>query len=193
MRKTLALLMAAFCCLTLLAAGCATQETVKKETPPSETAVITPPPPPPPPPAPPVKEQPIPAPTIKDTVTVVEEKVPVEDLAASRLFQTIYFEFDAFVLSDVARQNLTKNAEAVKKNPAMTLEIQGHCDERGSDAYNLALGEKRAKAAFNYLVTLGVPAKQLTVVSYGKERPADPGHDDAAWAKNRRVEFVVLK
>jgi peptidoglycan-associated lipoprotein len=80
----------------------------------------------------------------------------------------------------------------IKKDSAAKVRIEGNCDERGSDEYNLALGEKRAKAAMEYLVTLGIPAERLSVISYGKEKPADPGHDEAAWAKNRRDEFVVL-
>ncbi|HYS43726.1 MAG TPA: OmpA family protein, partial [Geobacteraceae bacterium] len=89
---------------------------------------------------------------------------------------------------------LNKNAEyLLKKSVSLKIQIEGHCDERGSDEYNLALGEKRAKAALNYLVTLGVPAARLSFISYGKEKPADPGHDDAAWAKNRRDEFAIVK
>ena len=81
----------------------------------------------------------------------------------------------------------------MKKNSALKVRIEGHCDERGSDEYNLALGERRAKAAMNYLVTLGIADKRLSVISYGKEKPVDPGHDEAAWAKNRRAEFVIQK
>jgi peptidoglycan-associated lipoprotein len=79
------------------------------------------------------------------------------------------------------------------KNNSLKVQIEGNCDERGSDEYNLALGEKRAKSAMKYLETLGVPAERLSVISYGKEKPADPGHDEAAWAKNRRDEFVLIK
>jgi peptidoglycan-associated lipoprotein len=73
------------------------------------------------------------------------------------------------------------------------VKLEGHCDERGSDEYNLALGENRAKAALNYLVALGVPPEQLSIISYGKEKPLDNGHTEEAWAKNRRVEFTPVK
>jgi peptidoglycan-associated lipoprotein len=109
-------------------------------------------------------------------------------------FEKIYFDFDSYVLSQQARDVLSKNADLLKnKDTSLKIQIEGNCDERGSDEYNLALGEKRAKSAFNYLVTLGVPAERLSVISYGKEKPVDPGHDEAAWAKNRRDEFVVIK
>ena len=192
MRNGMTLLFVAFCCIMMLTAGCAKEEMVKKETPPPDAAVVTPPPTPTPPPVTqePVKKTPI----TTETITVTEEIATLnEDAAASKMFQTIYFDFDAFTLSEAARDALAKNAVAIKKNKGMKVQIQGNCDERGSDAYNLALGEKRAKAAYDYLITLGVPANQIYVISYGKERPADPGHDDAAWAKNRRDDFVVLK
>ena len=107
--------------------------------------------------------------------------------------EKIYFDFDSFVLSGQSRDSLSRDAKLLLKNGSAKVQIEGHCDERGSDEYNLALGEKRAKAAMNYLVTLGVPSSQLSFISYGKEKPADSGHDEAAWAKNRRDEFVVIK
>ena len=106
--------------------------------------------------------------------------------------EKIYFDFDAYKLSDQARAILVKDAELLKKTPATKVRIEGNCDERGSDEYNLALGERRAKVAMKYLMTMGVPASNLSVISYGKEKPADPGHDEAAWAKNRRDDFVVV-
>ena len=189
MRNGITTLFVAFCCIMMLAAGCAKQEMVKKETPPSDTAVVTPPA------TPPVKQESLKeTPITKETITVTEDLATLtEDATASKMFQSIYFDFDAFTLSEAARDALAKNAVAIKKNKGMKVQIQGNCDERGSDAYNLALGEKRAKAAYDYLITLGTPANQLYVISYGKERPADPGHDEAAWSKNRRDDFVVLK
>ena len=103
----------------------------------------------------------------------------------------VYFDFDSYKLSGTARSKLEKNAELIKKVSAANIRVEGSCDERGSDEYNIALGEKRAKAAMQYLVTLGIPAERLSVISYGKEKPADTGHDEAAWAKNRRDEFAV--
>jgi peptidoglycan-associated lipoprotein len=192
MRTGITTLIVALSCTLMLATGCAKKELVVTDKTPVNTGEVAPPPTPTPPPVTPepVKENPV----VTEKTTVTEEIATLnEDASASKLFQTIYFEFDAFTLSEAARDSLAKNAVAIKKNKGMKIQIQGNCDERGSDAYNLALGEKRAKAAFDYLVTLGAPANQLYVISYGKERPVDPGHDDAAWAKNRRDDFVVLK
>ena len=110
-----------------------------------------------------------------------------------KAFEKIYFNFDSSTLSDTARQALAKNFAVLKQNPQFRIRVEGNCDERGSDEYNLALGERRAQAAVSYLTTMGVPADRLSTISYGKEKPADPGHDEAAWAKNRRDDFVVIK
>lgn len=107
--------------------------------------------------------------------------------------EKIYFDFDSENLSEAARNTLTKNADVMKKQPAQKIRIEGNCDERGSAEYNLALGERRAKSAQQYLITLGVKPERLTTISYGKEKPAVSGNDEASWAKNRRDEFVVLK
>ncbi len=88
-----------------------------------------------------------------------------------------------------ARQILTRKVEVLRKYPQVKLVIEGHCDERGTAEYNLALGERRAQASAQYLVNLGVEAGRISTVSYGKERPRDPGHGESAWAKNRRDEF----
>ena len=105
---------------------------------------------------------------------------------------TIYFNLDSNDLSDSARDILTKNAAVLMKDTSAKIRIEGNCDERGSAEYNLALGERRAKAAQQYIVTLGVKPDRLAIVSYGKEKPAAQGSDEAAWAKNRRDEFVVV-
>ncbi|KAB0669101.1 peptidoglycan-associated lipoprotein Pal [Oryzomonas sagensis] len=106
--------------------------------------------------------------------------------------EKVYFDFDSYTLSGEARKALTNNADYLRRNTAAKLRIEGNCDERGSAEYNIALGEKRAKTAMKYLVTMGIPADRLATISYGKEKPADPGHDEAAWAKNRRDDFTVL-
>ena len=106
-------------------------------------------------------------------------------------FQPVFFPLDSFEVEGAAQQALTANAEILKKYPTWVITIEGHCDERGTAEYNLALGEKRALAARTYLLSLGVPADRLRTVSYGKEFPFDPGHEESAWFKNRRAHFVV--
>lgn len=105
--------------------------------------------------------------------------------------EKIYFDFDSANLSESARGTLAKNAAVLTKEPTVKIRIEGNCDERGSSEYNLALGERRAKAAQQYLITLGVTPDRLSIISYGKEKPAVQGDDESARAKNRRDEFVV--
>lgn len=106
--------------------------------------------------------------------------------------EKIYFDFDSANLSESARNTLTKNAAALMKKSSAKIRIEGNCDERGSAEYNLALGERRAKSAQQYLISLGVKSDHLSTISYGKEKPAVKGSDEAAMAKNRRDEFVVI-
>jgi peptidoglycan-associated lipoprotein len=103
---------------------------------------------------------------------------------------TIYFEFNSFSLSSTAKESLVLAAKWLKANKDQKVQIEGHCDERGTTEYNLALGERRASAVKNFLTSKGVSAGQLSTISYGEERPVDAGHDEAAWAKNRRDDFV---
>ena len=103
----------------------------------------------------------------------------------------IHFEFDSATLTPEAQMLLKKKAEWLQNNPDATSTIEGHCDERGTNAYNIALGERRAESAKAYLVDLGISDLRLTTISYGEERPVDPGHNEEAWAKNRRAHFVV--
>lgn len=110
---------------------------------------------------------------------------------AEKYLKDVFYDFDRYELSDESREALAANAEFLKKYPKVRVTVEGHCDERGTREYNLALGEKRAAAAKEYLVALGVADDRIAVVSYGKERPFDPGHDEEAWAKNRRGHFVV--
>jgi peptidoglycan-associated lipoprotein len=114
---------------------------------------------------------------------------PVHEVAALR---DVYFDFDSAQINEQGRQALEFNATWMQRNAAAKVLIEGHTDQRGSTAYNLALGERRAIATRDYLVTLGVPKSRLSTISYGKERPADPGSNEAAWAKNRRAHFVVI-
>jgi peptidoglycan-associated lipoprotein len=113
--------------------------------------------------------------------------------AAKSALKTIHFDYDSYLLRQTDRDILYSNAEFLLKRYKGKVRLEGHCDERGSDEYNLALGENRAKAALNYMLTLGVPAEQLSIVSYGKEKPVNEGHTEEAWAENRRVEFTLVK
>lgn len=107
--------------------------------------------------------------------------------------QRIHFDFDQYVLTDEARATLAANADYLKANGSVRVKIEGHCDERGSDEYNLALGERRALAAQNYLVSLGIASTRLEIISYGEELPLDPRSSEDAWAKNRRAEFKAVR
>ncbi len=107
---------------------------------------------------------------------------------------TVYFDYDRHQIRDDARPVLRSNAKAIQGNAEWrTVTLEGHCDERGSEEYNLALGEKRANATKSYLVDLGVPAGQIVTVSFGESMPAVQGHDESAWRWNRRVEFRVSR
>lgn len=103
----------------------------------------------------------------------------------------IHFEFDSASLLPVAQDLLSKKAGYMLAMSGTSITIEGHCDERGTDAYNMALGERRAEAAKAYLVNLGVNSSQINTISYGEERPMDTGHNEAAWSKNRRAHFVI--
>jgi peptidoglycan-associated lipoprotein len=121
---------------------------------------------------------------------VQSEAVPSHDAVAG--LERIHFDFDQFTLSADARRILGENAGYLNANPGLQVVIEGHCDERGSDEYNLALGESRALAAKNYLVSLGIDAKRLSIISYGEEKPLVNGHNEEAWAQNRRAEFKAV-
>lgn len=106
--------------------------------------------------------------------------------------RTVYFDYDDSSLREDAKEDLRNNFEILREHPSVKVEIQGNCDERGSNEYNFALGERRAKAARDYLVRLGVSESRLSTVSFGEENPAVSGHGESAWAKNRRADFAVL-
>ncbi|MFI4945920.1 MAG: peptidoglycan-associated lipoprotein Pal, partial [Burkholderiales bacterium] len=114
-----------------------------------------------------------------------------EEIEKSGLLGEVYFEFDRAELRDADLPTLTKNAEALKRFDFLRITVEGHCDERGTVEYNLALGERRARAAYDYLVSLGVPASRLKTVSYGKEVPACQASTEECWQKNRRAHFTV--
>ncbi len=108
-------------------------------------------------------------------------------------FLPVYFDFDRYTIRPDMRDRMEKNAQAMLDHPDIKIEIQGNCDERGTNEYNLALGEKRAKAAKDYLVMMGVSPERISIVSLGEERPLDPGHNEVAWAKNRRDDFIIYR
>jgi len=105
--------------------------------------------------------------------------------------QTVYFSLDSSSLEGSTKATMDSNADYLKTNATVDVQVEGHCDERGGRQYNLALGERRAKAVRDYLVAKGVEAKRLSVISYGNERPVAEGQDESAWSKNRRANFVV--
>jgi peptidoglycan-associated lipoprotein len=119
---------------------------------------------------------------------------PVREAAAPESsvlkLEKVFFEYDAYTLTPQTREILARNAEWLRQNPAAKLTIEGHCDERGSDEYNLALGQRRADAVKSYLLSLGIAAERLSDISYGEERPAVAGSDESAWSQNRRAEFL---
>jgi peptidoglycan-associated lipoprotein len=115
----------------------------------------------------------------------------LDDLNRNSPLKPVFFEYDSSELTEAGQMVLNENATTLKTNPSWAITIEGHCDERGTAEYNLALGERRAMTARSYLVSLGLHADRLRTVSYGKEFPFDPGHDEGAFSKNRRAHFVI--
>jgi len=145
------------------------------EAPAKEAPVAPAPPAPTPAPAPPAAAAP--------GIAVTEERLSQ--------FDDVRFDFDKSEVREDGRKTCQVVADYLKKNPRAKLQIEGHCDERGTAEYNIALGDRRATAVMTYLVSLGVPKAALSTVSFGKERPLDPGSNEDAWAKNRRAHFVL--
>jgi peptidoglycan-associated lipoprotein len=127
----------------------------------------------------------------KSLVTKKEPGIEGE-VFESKLLKDIHFEFDKYDIRSVDEAILKENAAFLKNNPRMKIQVEGHCDERGTVEYNLALGERRANNTKKYLVSLGIPSDRISTISYGKEKPFDKGHHEEAWAKNRRAHIVVL-
>jgi peptidoglycan-associated lipoprotein len=184
-KSTFAVLMV----LTLIAVACGGKK----------PPVARPAPPPPTSPGttanrPPAPPEPVAEPPIVPPEPVQEDRIAsasLDDLNRNSPLKPAFFDYDSSELSSEAQRVLNENAQTLKQYPNWTVTIEGHCDERGTAEYNLALGERRAVAARAYLVSLGISADRLRTVSYGKEFPFDPGHDDAAYAKNRRAHFVI--
>lgn len=118
---------------------------------------------------------------------------PLEMEGEPSKLEIVYFGFNEAVLTDEARETLARNAEYLRRRPEARVQIEGHCDERGSTEYNLALGERRAMTVRDYLIKLGIEPRRLEIISYGEERPADPRSLELAWARNRRAEFRELR
>jgi peptidoglycan-associated lipoprotein len=186
MRRIVLALVAVICLVSV--AAC------KKKTPP----VVRPTPPPAGssttggrPPAPP---EPVNEPTVVPPEPVRDERIAsasLDDINKNSPLKPVFFEYDSDELSPLAQKTLEENAGVLKTYPTWTVTIEGHCDERGTPEYNLALGERRAVTARAYLVSLGVAADRLRTVSYGREFPFDPAHTEAAFSLNRRAHFVI--
>jgi len=163
-----------FFCLALVAfMGCSQKAAVKDEAAGQQQAVQA-------------------APEAKQEVKQEAQQAPQAEAAPEAYeFANIYFDFDKAIIKDSSKAVLQKHADWLKANNAVNITVAGNCDERGTAEYNLALGQRRADAAAKYLVNLGVAKKRIKTVSYGKERPLDPGHNEEAWGKNRRDEFVI--
>jgi peptidoglycan-associated lipoprotein len=148
---------------------------------------------------PPLSRPPGPPEPVAEPIVVPPEPVKDDTIASASLddlnrnspLKPVFFELDSSEVSAEGLAALNANASTLKKYTTWNVTIEGHCDERGTPEYNLALGERRAIAARAYLVSLGIPADRLRTVSYGKEFPFDAGHDEAAWSKNRRAHFVI--
>jgi peptidoglycan-associated lipoprotein len=126
--------------------------------------------------------------------SLVAKKYPgIEgEVLESKLLKDIYFDFDNYDIRPQDVGIVKENTTLLMKYPNVKIQIEGHCDERGTVEYNLALGERRANSAKKYLLSLGISADRISTISYGKERPFDPGQNEEAWAKNRRAHFVIL-
>ena len=189
MRRDANKLMVVAVLLTLTISACAKKQppVARPMPPPAATSGTTGTAPPPPP-------QPVSEPVLVPPEPMAEDAIAgksLDDLNRDSPLKPLFFELDSADVSADGQRVLQENAAIMKKYPAWQITIEGHCDERGTAEYNLALGERRALAAKNYLVSLGVPADKVKTVSYGKEFPFDPGHDDNAWSKNRRAHFVI--
>jgi peptidoglycan-associated lipoprotein len=163
--------------------------------------VTTPGPPPfPAPPAPADPNPVVPPPPQPTALPVPPETTPnarpydalsPDDINKKAILKPVFFLYDSDELDEASRKTLDANAQILKEYRAWVLTVEGHCDERGTPEYNLSLGDRRAQAAKNYLLSLGIGAERLKTVSYGKEFPFNPGHDEGAWQQNRRAQFMV--
>ena len=174
-----------------LTAACAKKKPapVTSAAPPPATTTAPPVTPPPPPPRPAERvEDAVPVPALSEDAIGNRS---LDDLNRDSPFRPAFFGLDSAELDDAGRAIVAADADIMKRYPTWVVTIEGHCDERGTAEYNLALGERRAVAVRTYLVALGISPDRLRTVSYGKEFPFDMGHTEAAWSKNRRAHFVI--
>ena len=182
--------------VAIVVSGCARRQKGAVATPqpaPTDTTASNTAPTSDPPPPPPRREQPI-VDNRPSTTTLTDEGVDarnLEELNRDSPLKPAFFPLDSSDLDDAARVVVSGNADILKRNPGWVITIEGHCDERGTAEYNLALGERRALAAKNYLLSLGIPDTRIRTVSYGDEFPFDRGHSDGSWSMNRRAHFVI--
>jgi peptidoglycan-associated lipoprotein len=154
-----------------------------------EAPAVEPPPPPPPEPETRQVEPDFPTEPIAEPEPTRSELI--DQWNQSGVLETVYFAFDSSELSEAALQTLRANAEWLKAHADVNVVVEGHCDERGTIEYNLALGERRAGSVREYLTSLGLDRARLRIITYGEERPVDPGHSESAWSKNRRAAFLL--
>ncbi len=124
---------------------------------------------------------------------VAKPSPEADDYNRQGVLKTIYFDFDRYNIKDEYKDALRQNAQWIKDHSEFNVVIEGHCDERGTNEYNLALGDRRAGSTKEYLTALGVSGRRLRTISYGEERPAVNGHDESAWSRNRRAQFLIVK
>ena len=180
-------LLAAMVALSLVAGAChKKQPPIARPLPPPPPAPVEPARPPAPPEPANAGQAPV-APPAEDAIA----SASLDDLNRNSPLKPVFYSLDNADVDQAGQQALQSDAEVLKKYTTWQVTIEGHCDERGTAEYNLALGERRATAARTYLLSLGVSADRIKIVSYGKEFPFDPGHDEAAWSKNRRAHFQL--
>ena len=180
-------LLAAMIALSFVAGACHhKQPPIARPLPPPPPAPMEPARPPAPPEPANAGQAPV-APPAEDAIA----SASLDDLNRNSPLKPVFYSLDNADVDQAGQQALQGDADVLKKYTTWQVTIEGHCDERGTAEYNLALGERRATAARTYLLSLGVSADRIKIVSYGKEFPFDPGHDEAAWSKNRRAHFVV--
>jgi peptidoglycan-associated lipoprotein len=178
--------------LLVAAVACGKKKAPVLEPPaPTPTTEAAPAPTPPPPAPTRVAEPPVPTPAPVREENVTAAASTLDDLNRSSPLKPVFFALDSSDIDTAAKTILDADAAILKQNSSWVITVEGHCDERGTAEYNLALGDRRAAAAVAYLRSLGIPAERLKTVSYGKEFPFDPGHDESAWSKNRRAHFVI--